>query len=95
VDRNSVTEALKVQRTTMPYYSKYEYTSLLAVRAQQIAEGAKPLVPLDGMLTSDPRFVWNLAEKEILGQKLPFIIHRKLPNGVSEYWSATELSVIW
>jgi len=30
-----------------------------------------------------------------LEQKLPFIIHRRLPNGVSEYWSAMELSVIW
>jgi hypothetical protein len=37
----------------------------------------------------------NLAKKEILEQKLPFIIHRRLPNGVSEYWSATELSLIW
>ena len=47
------------------------------------------------MLTSDPQFVWKLAEKEIHEQKLPFIIHRRLPSGVSEYWSTTELSVIW
>jgi hypothetical protein len=47
------------------------------------------------MLTSDPRFTEKVAEKEILEQKLPFIIHRRLPNGVSEYWSAMELSKIW
>jgi DNA-directed RNA polymerase I, II, and III subunit RPABC2 len=95
VTRDDVIESQKTQRTTMPYYSKYEYTTLLGTRAQQLAEGAKPLSSLEGMVTSDPRFVWNLAQKEILEQKLPFIIHRRLPNGVSEYWSAMELSVIW
>ena len=79
----------------MAYYSKYEYTVLLGTRAQQLAEGARPLVSLEGMVTSDPKFVWNLAQREILEQKLPFIIHRRLPNGVSEYWSTMELSVIW
>jgi DNA-directed RNA polymerases I, II, and III subunit RPABC2 len=95
ITRDDVLESQKTQRTTMPYYSKYEYTTLLGTRAQQLAEGAKPLSSLEGMVTSDPRFVWNLAQKEILEQKLPFIIHRRLPNGVSEYWSAMELSVIW
>jgi len=95
VTRESIADALKLPRTTMPYYSKYEYTTLLGTRAQQLAEGARPLVSLEGMVTSDPRFVWNLAQREILEQRLPFIIHRRLPNGVSEYWSTTELSVIW
>ena len=95
VTRENIVESQKSERTTMPYYSKYEYTVLLGTRAQQLAEGAKPLVSLDGMVTSDPKFVWNLAQKEIMEQKLPFIIHRRLPNGVSEYWSATELTVVW
>ena len=95
ITRDDVLESQKTQRTTMPYYSKYEYTTLLGTRAQQLAEGAKPLSSLEGMVTSDPRFVWNLAQKEILEQKLPFIIHRRLPNGVSEYWSTMELTVIW
>lgn len=95
VTRESVSDSLKNERITLPYYSKYEYVTLVGTRAQQLAEGSKPLVALDGMLTSDSRFVWNLAEKEILEKKLPFIIHRRLPDGTSEYWSATELSVMW
>jgi len=95
VSRESVVESLKADRTTSKYYSKYEYTTLLGTRAQQLAEGAKPLVSLEGLVTSDPKFVWNLAQREIMQQKLPFIIHRRLPNGVSEYWSATELCVVW
>jgi DNA-directed RNA polymerase I, II, and III subunit RPABC2 len=95
VTRESVQEALKESKTTLPFYTKYEQVTLIGTRAQQLAEGSKPLVSLDGMLTSDPRFVWNVAEREVHERKLPFIIHRRLPNGVSEYWSAMELSVMW
>ena len=95
ITRENVTESLKEPRTTMPFYSKYEYTVLLGIRAQQIADGAKPLTELDGLVQSDPKFVWNLAQREIEQQKLPFIIHRRLPNGVSEYWSTMELTMIW
>jgi len=47
------------------------------------------------MITSDPQFVWNVAEKEVEQKKLPFIIHRRLPSGISEYWGAQELSIMW
>jgi DNA-directed RNA polymerase subunit K/omega len=95
VQREKVAETLKTERATEPYYTKYEYTCLVATRAQQIADGARPLISLDGMLTSDPRFVWNVAEREVQEGVLPFIIHRRLPSGVSEYWSALELKIIW
>lgn len=92
VARDSVETA---NRITLPYYSKYEYTTLVGIRAQQIADGAKPLISLDGMQTSHPQFVWKVAEREIAERVLPFIIHRRLPDGVSEYWNTTELSVVW
>ena len=82
-------------RITLPYYSKYEYTTLVGIRAQQIADGAKPLISLDGMQTSHPQFVWRVAEREIAERVIPFIVHRRLPNGPSEYWNTTELSVVW
>jgi DNA-directed RNA polymerase subunit K/omega len=95
VSRESVQEALKLPKMTLPYYTKYEQVVLLGTRAQQLAEGSKPLVSIEGMYTSDPKFVWNVAEKEIYEGALPFIIHRRLPDGTSEYWNATDLSVIW
>ena len=95
VSREDMVEDLKQPKTTLPYYTKYEQVTLIGTRAQQLAEGAQPLVSLDGMLTSDSQFVWKVAEKEVNDQKLPFIIHRRLPNGVSEYWSAMELSIMW
>jgi DNA-directed RNA polymerases I, II, and III subunit RPABC2 len=95
VFRKDVSETMSKSRITRPYYSKYEYTALLAMRAQQIAEGAKPLVSIDGLKTSDPLFVWNLARREIEQRKLPFIIRRQLPDNTSEFWSTSELEVMW
>jgi len=95
VSRESIQESLNSDRKTLPYYSKYEYTVMLATRTQQLSEGAIPLVSLEGYRQSDPRFLEYIAKREILEQKLPFLVHRRLPNGQSEYWSATELSIIW
>ena len=95
VTREEITEGLKNPRVTLPYYTKYEQTALIGTRAKQIEEGAKPLVSLDGLLTSSPHFVVEVAEREVHEKKLPFIIHRRFINGKSEYWSATELNIIW
>jgi DNA-directed RNA polymerase I, II, and III subunit RPABC2 len=93
--RTEVVEAVKQPRVTREFYTKYEYTALLATRAQQLAEGAKPLVSLDGLKTSDPMFVWNVAKREIEQRKLPFLLRRQLPNGTSEYWSTQEMEMMW
>jgi DNA-directed RNA polymerase subunit K/omega len=95
VSRSNVNESLKNPKLTLPYYTKYEYVTLVGTRAQQLAEGARPLVSLDGLITSDPTFVWKVAEKEVAEKRLPFIIHRRIPNGIDEYWNASELSIMW
>ena len=99
VFRPEVVEALKVRAAglsvTQPFFTKYEYVDMLAARAQQIADGAKPLVGLEGLKTGDPMFLWNVAKREIEQRKLPFMIRRQLPNGTSEYWSAQELEMNW
>ena len=95
VFRNEVMDAIKQPRITREYFTKYEYTTLLATRAEQVAQGAKPLVSLEGLKTSDPMFVWNVAKREVEQQKLPFMVRRQLPNGTSEYWSAQELEMMW
>ena len=94
VFRKDVAENVKQPRVTREYFTRYEHSALLATRAQQLAEGAKPLISLEGMKPSDPLFVWIVAQKEIEQRKLPFIIRRQLPNGTSEYWSAQELELI-
>jgi DNA-directed RNA polymerase I, II, and III subunit RPABC2 len=93
--RAEVAEKIKSQRTTREYFTKYEYTVLVATRAQQLADGAKPLVDLVGLKTADPMFVWQVATREIVQRKLPFLVRRQMPDGTSEYWSAQEMEVMW
>lgn len=95
VFRSEVVESVKEPRVTRGYYTKYEYTALVAMRAQQLAEGAKPLVELTGLRTSDPLFVWNVAKREIEQRKLPFIVRRQLPDGTAEFWSTQEMEILW
>jgi DNA-directed RNA polymerase subunit K/omega len=94
IGREQIAETLPT-RATLPYYTKYEFTTLIGIRAQQLADGAKPLIALDKFVLSSPRLVWDIAETEVLEKKLPFIVHRQFPGGKSEYWSATELSTFW
>ena len=93
--RAEVAESVKQPRITHEFFTKYEYTTLVATRAQQLAEGAKPMASLEGLKTSDPLFVWNLAKREIAQRKLPFVIRRQLPNGTSEFWSTQEMEISW
>ena len=94
--RDEVVENVKQPRITMPYFTKYEYTALVSARAQQLSEGAKPLVTLEGLKMSDPMFVWNVAKREIEQRAAtPFIILRQMPNNRSELWGVQELEVMW
>uniref|UniRef100_A0A6C0M0J7 DNA-directed RNA polymerase n=1 Tax=viral metagenome TaxID=1070528 RepID=A0A6C0M0J7_9ZZZZ len=95
VFRGEVNESFGKPRTTFPHFTRYEYVVLLAARSQQIAEGSAPLVSLEGLNPSDPRFLDKVVQREIEQQKLPYLVRRRLPNGECEYWSAQELKLIW
>lgn len=75
---------------TYPILSKFEKTRVLGLRAKQLNEGAKPFVEVnqgnyDGYV---------LANRELTEKKIPFIIRRPLPNGVSEYWRLQDLELV-
>jgi DNA-directed RNA polymerase I, II, and III subunit RPABC2 len=93
--RKEVIAAIQQPRITREYYTKYEYTVCVATRAQQLADGAKPLVSLDGLKTSDPQFLLNVAKREVEQRKIPFLVHRRLPDGTSEFWSTQEMETVW
>jgi len=95
IQRDDVIESQKAPRITAPYFSKYEYTALIGIRAQQLADGGTPFVNIQEFNRDDPRLIWNIAERELLEQKLPFVLRRKLPDGSSEYWGIHELELAW
>ena len=79
-------ETLKQANISKPILSKYERCSIIGVRAQQIANGAKPLI-------SVPKFMYKeleIAELELEQKKTPFIIVRTIANK-KEYWKIEDL----
>ncbi len=104
VTRNSQNIIIDKNHRTSPILTKYEKTKILGLRAKQINNGAKPLVNLPTNLhdvnestiqqLQDKHFDGYLVALEELKQKkIPVIIRRPLPNGVSEYWPLQELEV--
>jgi DNA-directed RNA polymerase I, II, and III subunit RPABC2 len=56
--------------------TKYEKARVLGTRALQLSNGAQPMVKVDGITD-----VMDIAKKELMEYKLPFIIRRKFPDG--------------
>jgi len=75
-----------IVRRSRPILSKYEATSIVGMRAQQIAKGATPFLDTDD---SDPI---DIATKELRAKLIPVIVRRIMPDNTSEYWRLSELT---
>ena len=75
---------------TNPYLTKYEKTKILGLRAKQLNSGAIPFIEVPEKVIDG----YTIAELELKGQKIPFIIRRPLPCGASEYWYLNDLEDI-
>jgi DNA-directed RNA polymerase I, II, and III subunit RPABC2 len=73
------------KRVSRPILSKYEATSIIGMRAQQISRGSEALVHVE---ETDPI---EIAKIELRAKIIPVVVRRVLPNGVSEYWRLSEL----
>jgi DNA-directed RNA polymerase subunit K/omega len=76
---------------TLPFLTKYEYTSILGIRAKQINEGSQPFIKLDDKDILDG---YLIAQMELKLKKIPFIVKRPLPNGGNEYWKLSDLEIL-
>jgi DNA-directed RNA polymerase I, II, and III subunit RPABC2 len=76
--------------TTYPILSKYEKTRVIGLRVSQLNKGAQPFVTLNKIILDNVL----IAEKELREKKIPFIIMRPIPNGISEYWNINDLEHI-
>ena len=80
-------EELKKSYKSKPILSKYEKTQLLGVRAEQIRNGAKPLIQVQKHITDE----LDIAKEELKQRRTPFLIKRKIGNNF-EYWKIEDLS---
>ena len=75
-----------IKRRSRPILSKYEATTIVGMRAQQIAKGSAPFIDTD---ESDPV---DIAMKELRAKLIPVIVRRIMPDNISEYWRLSELT---
>jgi DNA-directed RNA polymerase subunit K/omega len=75
---------------SMNILTKYEKTSILGLRMEQLARGAQSLVEVDEKKQFDP---YAIAYEELLTRKIPFMLCRTLPNGVKEYWRLQDVVI--
>ena len=69
--------------------SKYEYTKVLGMRAQQITMGAEPLITI----TNDMKSAIEVAEEELRQRKTPYIIARKINNKKTYFWKIEDMVI--
>ncbi len=77
------------QRRTIPFLTKYEKSRIIGKRAMQISKGSPPLVEI-----GDLENPIDIAKKELMERKIPFIIRRPLPDGSYEDWRVDELRIL-
>ena len=71
--------------------TKYEKTRLIGVRAEQIAQGALPLVDVSTIEEITPI---NIALAELVAGTIPYIIARTMPDGSQEFWEIKQLNIM-
>jgi len=89
-DTPTRTSASDANHRSQPWISQYERTKILGFRANQLAQGAMPYVPV-------PKHIVNtieIARLELKERRLPFIISRMMPDGNFEFWRLSDMMIL-
>ena len=102
-----VVEHLKDAKISKPIMTIYEFDKIIALRTQQIASGAPLFVDVDeGNESNESKAVGNnlniksnmelrqIALRELIEGRLPFMVERKLPNNKKEYYRLKDLDLV-
>lgn len=90
LQRNESKQIVDPLHTTLPFLTKYEFSRVVGMRAEQLENGAAAFIPLEETV-HDP---YVIAKEEIRQKKVPFIVMRPLPNGNIEYWKLCDLDIL-
>tara|TARA_Y100000592_G_C5333262_1_gene250580 strand:- start:130 stop:432 length:303 start_codon:yes stop_codon:yes gene_type:complete len=77
---------------SVPFLTLYEKTSILGLRKQQLANGAKTY--LDNKLIKDIKDIEEIAELELKHKKLPFLVCRTFNDEYKEYIKLDDLIIL-
>ena len=81
---------LDANHKSQPFLTQYEKTRILGFRTNQLAQGAKPLIPVPDYVKT----TLEIARMELEQKRLPFIVKRPMPDGTFEYWRLSDLLVL-
>ena len=86
----SDTDAGDPKHRTYPFLTLYEKTKIIGLRANQLSQGARPIIPVPDYVTD----VRDIARLELEQKRLPYIIKRPIPTGKFEYWRLYDLLIL-
>ena len=69
--------------------TKYEYTKILGMRAQQITMGSNPLITI----TPDMKNAVEVAEEELRQRKTPFFVAREINKNHIDLWRIEDMEI--
>lgn len=79
-----------VNHKSVPYLTLFERTKIIGFRANQLAQGARPLIEVPPHIVD----VLEIARLELDQKRLPFILKRPMPDGTYEYWRLADLLIL-
>jgi DNA-directed RNA polymerase I, II, and III subunit RPABC2 len=77
-----------MSKSELYYMNKYEKAKVIGLRALQLSSGAEPMVRTEGLINP-----LDIAKKELMEYKMPFIIRRKFPDGKYIDIKATDMII--
>jgi len=83
-------QKLDINHKSIPYLTLFEKAQLIGFRANQLAQGARPLVKVPPHITD----VIDIARIELEQKRMPYILRRVMPDGSFEYWRLTDLLIL-
>ena len=102
-----VVEHLKDAKISKPIMTIYEFDKIIALRTQQIASGAPLFVDVDeskegnesnamgnNLNIKSNMELRQIALRELIEGRLPFMVERKLPNNKKEYYRLKDLDLV-
>jgi DNA-directed RNA polymerase subunit K/omega len=76
--------------------TKFELAQVVGLRMEQLARNAPAFVEVDDIIKHDVPLndkLMQIAMRELLEKKMPFMLCRTLPGGDKEYWRLCDMMV--
>jgi DNA-directed RNA polymerase subunit K/omega len=93
-DYAKIASADRSSYKSLPILTKYEFDQIIGLRIMHLSRGAPPLIAMEeGFKVESNIQLRDIAQKELLEGKLPYMVKRVMPNGKAEYWRIGDLDL--